>query len=1411
VIIDRQVVSGFKLCFLSYLCQKCNLNSSYLLVMRWLFYLILAIFLMTSHTLSAQKEQYKFRHLTINDGLSHNQVNTIFKDKTGFVWIGTNSGLNRFDGYQVKTYRSDSRDSASLVNNNVIRIAESPDGLLVINTARGLTLYDPRTERFNHHTEAFYRQYDLQEGQILDIIRDYNGWYWFVQSDALTAFDAAKGESLIIRHVKGDTASIYTDPVTSFCVDHAGKYWVVHDNGIVERIAITGKEYTVEYRNQSLFKKNKSRSLNYRMIADSDGELWLVVTNDNQGIYHLNPVTGELSNYTTASKGIRLNTNIVSGLVEDNKGQIWVGTDHGGINIIDKKTESVSYLYQRQEDPATLGQNSINTLYRDNQGIIWIGTYKKGVSYYHEHIFRFTLFKHFPNDPSTLPFPDVNRFAEDEKGNLWIGTNGAGLIYFNRHNGTYTAYRHDPKNPHSLSSDVIVSLCIDNARNLWVGTYYGGLNRFDGKKFIRYNHDPADPTTLSGRNVWEIFQDSQRNLWIGTLEGGVNLYESKSNTFKRLSVGMGNEIRSNYISSITEARNGEIWFGTSGGIDVYVPRTGKFRHYERQAGNALSMSSSSILDILEDSQGRIWIATQEGLDLFDRGKDGFYNVNRLDGGPGSPVVTIQEDQRGHLWLGTPTGLVEMIPGKELNDAVFRLYTESDGLQALQFNENASFKTRSGELVFGGPGGFNIFKPENLQVNKFFTKVVFTDFQLFQKSIGIGERVNGKVILKSAVSQMDRIVLPPDQNFFSVEFSALNFLHPERNDYLYKLDGLHSEWLPVDKNSRKVTFTNLSPDEYVLRIKASNMDGEWPEEETQLAVTVLPPFWKTEIAFVFYVLFVIGILYIARKLVQQREQLKFAIEQERQEAIRMHELDMMKIKFFTNVSHEFRTPLTLILTPLERMLRNSADGELRSQYQLIQRNAKRLLNLVNQLLDFRKMEVQEIRFSPSEGDIISFIGETVQSFSDLSEKKGIQLTFHSSVESLETIFDRDKLEKILFNLLSNAFKFTMEGEVNVAVDTEERNGSGWLKITVRDTGIGIPADKQEKVFERFFQQELPGTMVSQGSGIGLAITKEFVRIHKGEITLESEPGAGTTFTVLIPVPEILPSRTVAPTAELRKEELLPASADPVVAADFPESLKKKTHSILLVEDNDDFRFYLKDNLKLEYEITEASNGEEAWKHVLLRQPDLIVSDVMMPRMNGLDFCKKVKNDERVSHIPVILLTARTSDEQRIEGFQTGADDYITKPFNFEILESRIRNLLMLRQKAQKLFRKTLDVRASELKITPLDTRFIENAIKCVEQNVSSPDFSVEDLGRELGISRAYLYKKVVALTGKAPLEFIRTIRMQHAAQLLEKSQLTVAEVAYRVGFNNPKYFTKYFKEEFHVLPSGYAAFRKKGGT
>lgn len=1366
---------------------------------------ILSIFLSLygCSLLQAQTREYRFTRITVNQGLSHNQIKTVYKDRRGFVWIGTISGLNRYDGYNVRVFTTIPGDSTSLISSDVNKIFEGPDGKLWIHTWSGTNVYDPLMERFDRNTNRLLRQFSIPEGLINDIRQDSRGNYWFIHdTDGLYRYSPGSRKTTPLQHHADDTTSIASNEIACWNEDPQGKVWLLHTNGILERI--NPVTLVVEYRNYILNRKFRNATLEYNFIVDRDGELWFYIVNNNAGIFHFVPSTEEWRHINHTTSRPQLNTDIVRGIVQDDAGLLWIATDHGGINLLNKQDESVKHVLHNPDDEKSLSQNSINVLYRDDDGIIWAGTFKNGVSFYHRNINRFQLHRHEASNPESLPFNDINAIVEDERGNLWMGTNGGGLIYFDRARNRYRQYLHDPHDPNSLSTNVIVSLFIDRQNTLWIGTYFGGLMAFDGKRFVRYKHDPDNPASLSDNSVWEIFEDSHGNLWIGTLTRGVDRLDRRTGEFHHYNLESENPIHAAYIPAFMEDSKGNLWIGTGYGIDVLDRKTGKFIHYLNRPEEGGSLSNNSVLALHEDSRGLIWVATHGGLNLFDRTTGGFVVFTKADGLPHNSVLTILEDSNRDLWVSTPHGISHLrvlySPGRADSLSVqFRNYDEKDGLQGIQFNENAACKTSFGELLFAGADGFNLFKPEEIGINKKLPRVNLTDFQIFNKSVDIGRPVNGRVILRKSISHTDSVVIDYDQNVFSIEFSSLSQFHPEKSRYRYMLEGFNREWTTTEASQRRVTYTNLDPGQYVFKVKAANNDGVWNEEAARLTITIRPPFWRSGTAFILYALATLGALMLARWLILYNARIKFQMQRERENAQRLHELDMIKIKFFTNVSHEFRTPLSLILTPVEKLLGTAQDGEQKKQFLLIHRNARRLLNLVNQLLDFRRMEVRDIRLNASEGDIVQFIREVFYSFSDLSEKNNIHFTFHTSVQQLGTLFDQDKVEKILFNLLSNAFKFTPgNGTVSISLDVADAGASGkLLEIKVKDSGIGIAPDKQEKIFERFFQDDLPRSMVNQGSGIGLSITREFVRIHGGSIRVDSQPGKGSCFTVLLPLTEIHDEgRSQAPDTV----------APPLLSGELTETSmgsSGKKPVLLIVEDNEDFRFYLKDNLKFDYTVVEADNGREGFHRAVAALPDLIVSDVMMPEMDGIEFCRKIKDDERTSHIPFIMLTARTSEEQRVEGYNCGANDYITKPFNFEILQSRIRNLISERETMHRTFQKHMAVRAGDIQITSLDQKLISKAIKIVEENISEPGFSVEKLSRELGMSRVHLYKKLLSLTGKSPIEFIRMIRLQRAAQLLEKSQLTVSEIAYQVGFNNPKYFSKYFKDQFKMLPSVYA--------
>jgi signal transduction histidine kinase/ligand-binding sensor domain-containing protein/DNA-binding response OmpR family regulator len=1378
--------------------------------MRYKLSLSALILLLMLRVAFAQNGKYQFSQLNRSNGLSHNQVNCVFKDSEGFMWFGTASGLNRYDGYTFKIFKHDAYNKKSLNDDFVTGISEGPSKKLWISTRSGYCFYDPETEQFDSDISLMTGSLKLPGYPFVSkIIRSGKGEFWFVCPDSgLYRYNELNKTTRRYYHHRSG-ALLHSNLIADIARDATGNIWLAYRDGVVERLDIN--QNRIAYRTDVFSKAASNKDGNYSITVDRDNDLWLYSSNFNSGAYYYNPSSGVLRHITDESAGAKLKSNIITNIVQADDGLIWIATDHGGINVLNKKSFTVTYLLNREDDAKSLSQNSV-ILYKDDSGIMWAGTFKEGVSYYHKNIIRFPLYRHFASDPGSLSFEDVNKFVEDKNGNLWIGTNGGGLIYFNRKTSSFKQYKYDPGNPNSLSNDIVVSLCIDHDQKLWIGTYFGGLDCFDGKNFIHYKHDDKVAGSIADNRVWSILEDSSNRLWIGTFAGGLQIFDRDNKIFSPPL--KQTDIRSPYIATLFEDRKGNIWVGGYFGVDVILKNKDRVIHYNADKKGTNSLISSSINCIIQDSRGLIWISTREGVSIVNPETGFIRSLTAQNGLPDNTIMDILEDNRGTIWLSTANGLSRITFIQKQAPYTFRFenFDETDGLQGREFNARAALKTSKGELIFGGGHGFNIFDPLTIHANTHKPKLIFTDFQLFNKSIKANEEVKGHVVLSKAISATRELTLTHSENVFTIEFAALNFFNPNKVKHQYMMKGFDKDWLDADNATRKATYTNLDGGDYIFKVRAISQEGKWEPDYISLKIKVLPPFWKSTIAYFIYLLLLVAILFFMRRrgiqkirrqfeIEKDKQEAKLLIEHERHEARRMHELDMMKIKFFTNVSHEFRTPLSLIMAPVDKILKHTEAEEQRHQLQLINRNAKRLLNMVNQLLDFRKMEVQELRLHARNGDIIGFIKEMVYSFSDVAEKKHIRLVFDSEIQSRVMNFDNDKIERILFNLLSNAFKFTPdEGHVSVLLAiTEEAPQKQLLEIKVIDTGIGIPFDMQGKIFERFFQNEVHGSMVNQGSGIGLSITKEFVKLHNGKISVESEPAQGSCFTILLPVDLAIEEHVSANETDLSGVAVI--ENPDWVQVGSGNAIKKLT--VLLVEDNEDFRFYLKDNLNDTFNIIEAANGKEGWQKTLALHPNLVVSDISMPEMNGIDLCRKIRNDKRTSHIPVVLLTAVIGEELQLQGLETGANDYLTKPFNFEILTSKLKNILTIQQDMRKTYQKQLDVKPTEIVTESFDEAFIKKAVQLIEKNIDNADFSVEELSSELCVSRVTLYKRALALTGKSPVELIRSIRLKRAAQLLGNSQLTISQISYKVGFKSQKYFVRSFKAEFNCLPSAYA--------
>jgi len=1346
-----------------------------------------------------QVNDYPFARLDIRDGLSDNHVNDIFKDSRGFIWIATNSGLNRYDGYSFRVYRHEDADPSSLSDDHVGRIFQGPEDKLYLSTGTGgLNVYDLSTEHFVPKVDEYLKARHLLRYGLNSIVRGKEGQFYFIYNDSgIYRFEAGKGATPVLLNDARPDKTV--SGIADAKVDSSGGLWLSYGKGRLERIDLRTNRVTFQ---SDVLERKTSVPYGYKMFIDSKDNIWLFAQGALWGLWELDHHTGNFLHFDKDSGSVRISEDIVNTVVEDDKGLIWIGTDQGGLDLLDRQKRTVRNL-QHSDEERSIPENTISVLYRDNTGGIWAGTLKKGIVYYQQNMLRFPLYRRQPGRAQSLPYDDVSCFTEDGKGNIWIGTDGGGLIYFDRSAQTFTRMQHKANDPNSLSSDVVLALVAGRDGRLWIGTYQGGLDCYDGKKIIHYRRRENDQGSLSDDRVYSLMEDKDGLLWVGTMAAGLDRFDKASGKFYHNNVSMPYSIHSNYVSSLVEDSASNLWIGTAYGISVLIRSTGKYMYFTNENSR---LSDNIVFGMWCDHAGNMWAATRQGLSVMAPGRDTFQVFHTKDGLPSNIVLNVLEDKDHFLWVSTSGGLSKVAVTKEGDR--FRIkcvnFDEYDGLQGRDFNQNAAFRTSKGELLFGGPNGFNLFNPESIGRDEHVPPVVLTGLQLYNKDVS----------LPLSVMKDSELVLSYDENNFTLEFAALSYINVRKNGYRYKLTGFDKDWMPTDGRSRKATYTNIDPGDYVFRVLASNSDGVWNDKGVTIRVIVKPPFWKTGFAYFIYALIVLAALYIGRVRIIRRTKAKFALAEERREALRVHELDRMKIKFFTNLSHEFRTPLTLILSPVDKLIRGMDDPGRRQLAMTIERNAKRLLHLVNQLLDLRKMEVNELKLSMRPGDIAGFIRTTVESFTDLAEERGIVFRYNTQLDHLPALFDKDKVERILFNLLSNAFKFTSTGgSVEAELAAVERDGqSVLLELKVRDTGIGIPSALQGKIFESFFQGETPGHIRNQGTGIGLAITREFVEMHGGTIRVESVPDKGSCFTVLLPV-ELVGGVSLEP--QPAGMELHPAGMEPphVEQPENPLPLSaggERRFKVLLVEDDDDFRFYLKDNLSALFIILEAANGKEGWQKTLAAQPDLVVSDVNMPLMDGLELSRKIKSDERVRHIPVILLTALSSEQDQLRALGMGVNDYISKPFNVEILVSRIRNLLEYRGTVEDTAKKRVHIEPEDVAIGPGETPedFIRQAADILEKNIANPDFSVDEWSRELGLSRTTLYKRILSATGTTPISFIRNFRMKRAAQLLEKTKHNVAEVAYMVGFNNPKYFARYFKEVYGMLPSVYQARTRK---
>lgn len=1314
---------------------------------------------------TAKERELNFMNLSSKDGLSSNIVNIILKDKYGFMWFGTDDGLNKFDGKEFKIYRHDSNDSSSIITNEIVDLHEDKKGNLWIATEGGLVLYDRKTDSF--------KKFEEKTRMVLTAIHsDKSGNIWISGFNGILILDPETGKFSELPLNSEKDRHLAAFPMIRLFRDCKEQMWLASRNGLLRYIPETKsfKVYTHSAEQINSLSNNAVKAL----FEDKTGNLWV---GTDGGVSRLSEDEKGFKNYSySAVDENTLSSNLVYSLAGDANGEIWIGTEEG-LNILNPKTGKVLRVERNGRDNYSMVGNSVKSIFVDNEGIYWVATFRGGINKYDKNLPFFNLIQSNIHDQFGLNAPVVTSFAEALNGDIYVGTDGGGVNVFDIRASIFR------KIPLLGDNNGLAILSMEKVGSeIWIGTFLQGLFVLDTKTGVsRQIKKGNDSYHIKGTDIFCIKKDSRENVWIGMNGQGVAHYDSEKKTFRHFAFNKKDDESINlngYIRAIEEDSEGNMWIGSNGaGIAVYDPISGSFKNLNRWNSN---LPNDYITTIYSAKDGRVWIGTRGGgLTLYNEADGLMTTYSEKEGLANSVIYKILGDDRGKIWVSTNRGISSFDPRTKK----FKNYTHYNGVQRNTFVLGAGLKLADGRLFFGGTNGFNYFNPLHLNVNGKVPKVILTDLKVSNQSVIPSENAQ----IKQHISIAKEINLDYKQNF-SLGFIALNYTSPQENRYSYKLENFDADWNDVGTANTAV-YTNLDPGEYIFKVKASSESGEWTTPIVSIKVYVHPPFWLTYYAFALYILLAASILWYIRYRGIQRLKSKFALEQERREAERVHKFDQLRIKFLTNISHEFRTPISLIMGPVEQLLQKESGSA--DELNMIRRNAKRLLNLVNQLLDFRNIKEHEQKLNATVGDFIAFSRDVAESFKDLAGRKYINFEFKSSVKFYFANFDHDKFERILFNLLSNAFKFTLkEGEVILKID--ELIGSSGLKITLSDTGIGMNESVREKIFDRFFQAD--SAVLNQGSGIGLSISKEFVRMHGGNIEVESIAGKGSVFTIH------LPFRKIEDTLIL-EEDMVVSEDDSSENCDIIiEEAKKPV--ILLIEDNEDFRFYLKDNLKHDYRVVEADNGKDGWQKVLSTHPDVVVSDISMPYMDGIELCRKIKADKRTNHIPVLLLTALTGEEDQLLGLETGANDYMMKPFNFEILNVKIRNLLTLNESLKSTYSKRINILAPEVEIESDNEKLLNKIIQYIESNLTNYKLSVEDLSRHVGMSRGSLYTKVLELTGESPVEFIRSLKLNKAAVLLDKSDMNVSQISYSVGFSTPNYFARAFKAKFNILPSEY---------
>lgn len=1365
-----------------------------ILFFRFSLSLILNLLLFT-RPIIAQINDLKFKHINYEQGLSNSTIEAITQDSRGFIWIGTRDGLNKYNGYTMSVYLNKPGDNQSISDNYIQCLYEDKQKTLWVCTTNGLNRYNQKTNNFKSYIGSPVHPESLSNNNITCILEDHDGQLWIsTKGGGINIFNRENETFKHLRHNTSIPGSLSSDTVNFLFKDSKGNIWAGMNNGL--------NLYNPVTHSFSILLKNKIT--NIKCITEhTDGRLWLGT--EDHGLQLFDPVNQTISVFRHSNTDKKsLGSDMIFRILKDHLGNIWIGTINGGLNRFNPQTNTFDIYTDQPADPTSLSQRTISSLFEDHQYNLWIGTHRGGLNLYSPQAEKFQTYRQEATKNS-ISYNDVKTFCEDHKGRIWIGTDGGGLNLYDHK--IFHNYKNDPYNANSLGSDAILDVTEDKEHNLWIGTWGAGLNLLidaSSGTFKKYRKASDNPNTISSDFVQKIYQDRTGKLWVATYFGGLNLFDPVSQKFTRVIDDPSGKTKlyGNNVVSINEDQIGNLWIGTDdGGLNCYLKDSKKFMHYFHNENK-----KPDIRVIFSDNKGRLWIG-QSGLYYYDQKQDKFKLFTNKAGLDHEFIKGITQDKQGNLWISTSNGLTKLNP----ENLGYTKYNISDGLQGLEFEVNAYMKTHDGQLFFGGVNGFNTFYPENIKGNSYIPPVYITGFQVFNRDMNITQKDSP---LKEDISLTNNIKLNYRQSTISFTFAALNYVASDNNKYAYRLVGFENNW-NENSTERKAVYTNLDPGEYTFQVKGSNNDGLWNEKGASINIVITPPFWGT---WWFRLLIILIILFsvFAYTVHRRNLQLKKLEEKKREE------LHQLQLQFFTNISHEFRTPLTLILGPLEKLLKDDVHHPLQRSYKMMYRNAKRLMNLINELMDFRKAESGVLHLRVMPGNLNVFLNEIADEFSEWGEQKNIQFTIVNNQQLTSDIyFDRQILEKILLNLINNAFKYTNQGgEITVKllfssnefIPTFENEliiksefvAEKYFYILVADTGIGISKDSISHLFQRYYRI----ASAHLGSGIGLAFVKSLTLLHKGFIQVYSERNRGTEILVALPLGEENYSSDEKWMHDEKEVQLESINYDwsPLSLNNEVENLIAKqtsselTKHILIVDDNSELRSFLKDSLGNMYHIIEANDGREAFEKAKQMLPDLIVSDIMMPGMNGLDLCKIIKEDKKTKDIPIILLTAKDALESRIEGIESGADFYFSKPVSINLLLLTIRNIFIQDEKLKEKYSRDYQSEMMEMMDSEHDKEFMTKLVSMIESQLVNPELDVEYLCKELFMSHTKLYELIKGLTGQSIIEFIRTIRLNNAMQIMLHENVSLSEIMFRVGIQTQSYFSKAFKKEFGKTPS-----------